>query len=103
MEYGKRIIYDKAIGKVLNGTFEEMAGNLQEGLRPTEIDFIDLPFGDKILQDVDQYHIDVATKTIVIDSRLPHIETEAERLQREKEELENQLLLMADGQAGGIL
>lgn len=92
MEIGKRIIFDKTTGKVLNGGFEEMSGNLQEGLRPSEIDFIDLPFGDLTLQEVTEYHIDVYTKTIVVDSKIQHIQTDSERIA----ELEN-IILESEG------
>lgn len=85
LQYGKRIIFDKATGKVLNGTLGEMSGDLQEGLRPAEIDFIDLPYGDTTLEDAATYHIDVATKTIVIDSYKQHAPT--------YEELQQQLLI----------
>ena len=84
IQYGKRIIFDKATGRVLNGCLEEMSGELQEGLRPSEIDFIDLPYGDTTLKDVEQYHIDVATRTIVVDSRIENIPT--------YEELQQQIL-----------
>lgn len=92
MEYGKRIIFDKLTGKVLDGCFGEMSGDLQEGLRPTEIDFIDLAFGDTTLKEVTEYHIDVATRLIIIDSKTPHVQTEAERIA----ELEN-IILESEG------
>jgi hypothetical protein len=92
LEYGKRIIYDKQTGRVLNNTFEEMQGDLQEGLRPAEIDFIDLPFGDISLKDAIEYHVDVVTKKIVIDTRIEHVQTEAERIA----ELEN-IILESEG------
>lgn len=84
IQYGHRIIFDAETGKVLNGCLGEMSGELQEGLRPPKIDFLDLPFGDTTLQDADQYHIDINTRTIVIDSRREHIPT--------YEELQQQLL-----------
>ncbi|MCB2300945.1 hypothetical protein [Clostridium tagluense] len=88
MEIGKRIIYDKATGKVLNNTFEEMSGSLQEGLRPLQMDYLDLPYGDTTLKEIDQYHIDVINKTIVVDSRTIHTQTEEEKIV----ELQNKLL-----------
>ncbi|MBZ9633202.1 hypothetical protein [Clostridium sp. FP1] len=80
MEYGKRIIFDKLTGKVLDNCFEEMSGNLQEGLRPLQIDFIDLPFGDIRLKEVLSYHIDTITKSIVVDSKAEHVQTDAEKI-----------------------
>lgn len=77
--YGKRIIFDNDTGKILNNTFDEMEG--EDGLRPTNISYIDLPIGDTTLQDVDQYHIDLNTKTIVIDSIRQHIPTQDELMQ----------------------
>ena len=44
-----------------------MQGSIRDDLRPSEIDFIDLPFGDKTLDNVRDYHVYVETKTIVID------------------------------------
>lgn len=85
MQYGQRIIFDTKNGKVLNGALGEMSGDLQEGLRPEAIDFIDLPYGDLILQDAQDYHIDPATKQIVIDSYREHVPT--------YEELQQQLLI----------
>lgn len=80
MQYGKRLIYDATNGNVLNYCLEEMQGVLQEGLRPIEISFIDLPFGSTILNNVATYHIDITkdkTSTaveqmIVIDSMIPN-------------------------------
>ncbi|MBU3145397.1 hypothetical protein [Clostridium sp. CF012] len=92
MEYGKRIIFDKLTGKVLDNCFGEMSGDLQEGLRPLEIDFVDLKYGDITLQEVAEYHIEIATKTIIIDSKIEHIQTEAERIA----ELEN-IILESEG------
>ncbi|ACL19483.1 conserved hypothetical protein [Desulfitobacterium hafniense DCB-2] len=85
MEYGKRIIFDPSNGRVLNYCLEEMSGNLQEGLRPESIDFIDLPYGDTTLRDVDAYHVDVQTRTVVVDSYREHTLT--------YEELQQQLLI----------
>ncbi|MBZ9622834.1 hypothetical protein G9F71_008210 [Clostridium sp. FP2] len=89
MQIGKRIIYDKLTGKVLNDCFDEMQGSLQEGLRPLEIDYIDLPFGDTTLKEVIKYHIDVVTKKIIIDNKIEYAETTEEKLKR----LENEMLL----------
>ena len=90
MQIGSRIIFNKLTGKVLNGMFDErLDGGLTQvmidEMRPNEIDFIDLEYGDTTLVEVDQYHIDVETKTIVIDSKIEHVLT--------YEELQQQLLI----------
>lgn len=92
MEYGKRIIFDKSTGKVLNYCLEEMAGDLQEGLRPLEMDFIDLPFGynENNFKEAIEYHVDIETKEIVIDK---YKEIQLTPEQQIIKELENQLLL----------
>lgn len=113
MEYGIRLIYCKNTGKILNNTFGEMRGDLQEGLRPLEIDYIDLPYGynDNNFKDSINYYIDTTKDKnttelkdlIVITEYIKRQETEEERLKREKEELENQLLLKENEDVGGIL
>ncbi|HAG44591.1 MAG TPA: hypothetical protein DCL31_16290 [Clostridium sp.] len=113
MRYGKRIIYDKNTGKILNYCLEEMVGDLQEGLRPKEIDFIDLPYdyNDNNFKEAINYYIDTTKDKntaelkdlIVITEYIKREETEEERLRREKEELENQLLLKENETVGGIL
>ncbi|WP_034868569.1 hypothetical protein [Clostridium lundense] len=60
MKIGKRIIFDKATGKVLNGTFEEREGDFQEGLRPKKISFLDLSYG---------YNENNFRKSITVSSR----------------------------------
>ncbi|WP_291560134.1 MULTISPECIES: hypothetical protein [unclassified Clostridium] len=114
MQIGKRIVYSKNTGKILNYCLEEMAGDLQEGLRPLEIDYLDLPYGynDNNFKDAINYYIDTTkdkNKTelkdlIIITEYIPKKEeTEEERLRREKEQLENQLLLKENESVGGIL
>lgn len=93
MQIGYRIIYNKSNGQILYGVNYNCLGEFSdavEGLRPTEIDFIDLPYGDKTLQDADKYHVDINTKQIVIDSIRQH--------QPAYEELQQQLL-----QAQGVI
>lgn len=114
MKYGRRIIYDKNTGKILNHCLEEMQGDLQEGLRPKEIDFIDLPYdyNDNNFKEAINYYIDTTKDKdttelkdlIIITEYIPkREETEEEKLRREKEELENQLLLKENENVGGIL
>jgi hypothetical protein len=85
MEIGKRILYNFETGYVLNNSLGEMSGDIREDLRPAEIGIIDLPYGDTTLQDALTYHVDVVTKTIVIDTRREHVTT--------YEELQQQLLI----------
>ncbi|WP_291579574.1 hypothetical protein [Clostridium sp. UBA6640] len=114
MKYGIRLIYCRNTGKILNNTFGEMTGDLQEGLRPKEIDFIDLPYNynDNNFKEAINYYIDTTkdkSKTelkdlIIITEYIPKKEeSEEEKLRREKEELENQLLLKENENVGGIL
>ncbi|MCY9532986.1 hypothetical protein M5X04_27120 [Paenibacillus alvei] len=108
MQIGIRIIYDAQTGRVLNGVLGEMSGDIQDGLRPGKIDFIDLPFGynDNNFKKAASYHIN-ATKSkaapiverIVIDRYIQQPPTEAERIK----ELEDQLLVQENERVGGIL
>lgn len=100
MQIGNRIIYDQD-GEIIFQT-GEMQGSVLQRKEITSLDFIDLEFGQI---DSNKYiiaKIDINTKAPVLEE-IPQIETEEERLQREKEELENQLLMMADAEMGGIL
>lgn len=108
MELGKRIIYDKNTGLILNGYLEErfdsgLTKEMIRQVRPLEIDFIDLPYNynNNNFKDAISYYIDITKDKnitelkdlIVITEYIPKKEeTEEERLRREKEELENQLL-----------
>ncbi|WP_425447720.1 hypothetical protein [Dethiothermospora halolimnae] len=113
MEYGIRLIYDKNTGKILNGTFSEMEGNVKEGLRPNKIDYLDLPFGynDNNFKQAQKYRVDITKNKnttelknlIIIDEFMQYQETEKEKLRKENQELENQLLLQEDEKIGGIL
>jgi hypothetical protein len=103
MKIGSRIIYDIVTGKVLNGTLDEredsrMTEELHQQIRPINIDFIDLGFG--ALNNVKSFHVDVETRNIVIDEYFQEVKT-VEQLKIE--ELENQILLMAENEVGGIL
>jgi len=84
--YGNRIIYDATNGNVLYGPNYNMLGEMSEaadGLRPTTIDFIDLPYGDTTLQNAATYHIDPTTKSIVIDTTIPPAPPSYQALQQE--------------------
>jgi len=108
MQIGTRIIYDAATGRVINGALGEMSGDIQEGLRPEKIDFIDLPYGydDNNFRRAASYHIDVSkpktamlAERIIIDSYTPQQPSEADRIK----ELEDQLLVQENEKVGGIL
>lgn len=110
--YGIRLIYDKVTGKILNNVLD-MQGDIAEWTRPKEIDYIDLPYdyNDNNFKNALGYHIDISKNKettdlkdlIVITKYREHIETEEEKLRREKEDLENQLLLAENKNLGGIL
>lgn len=111
--YGIRLIYDKTTGKILNNVLD-MQGDIAEWTRPKEIDVLDLPYdyNENNFKEAIEYRIDVTKdkeKTdlkdlIIINKYKEHKETEEEKLKREKQELENQLLLQADNNLdGGIL
>lgn len=110
--YGKRLIYDKNTGIIIND-YLNMEGSLQEYTRPKEIEFLDLPvnYENENLKNVKAYHIDITkdkVKTsienlIIIDEYYKIEETPEQKLLREKQELENQLLIEKDKQIGGIL
>ncbi|ABS32810.1 hypothetical protein EXN65_21800 [Clostridium botulinum] len=108
MQIEKRIIFNKVTGTVLNGCLEErydsgLTEKMINDLRPKEIDYIDLEYGSTVLDNVEEYHVDINTKEIVIDKYKKYTETEDEKLKREKQELENQLLLSENKNLGGIL
>lgn len=108
MKIGQRIIYDAQTGRVLNGVLGEMSGNIQEGLRPEKIDYLDLPFGydDNNFRKAMSYHVDVSkpkmapiAERISIDSYIQQQPSEADRIK----ELEDQLLIKENNTVGGIL
>lgn len=102
MEVGNRIYFNQN-GLVLFKTGES-SGAVTQHFENEIINYIDLPFGDKTLENAQEWHIDVEGKKIVVDKAKENIETEEEKLKREKQELENQLLLQANKElVGGIL
>ncbi len=102
MNYGKRIIFDKQTGFIIN-KYINIEGDINKKCRPNEIDFIDVAFNGTSLENAEEYHVDINTKEIVIDKYKEHTETQEEKLIREKQELENQLLLAENKNLGGIL
>lgn len=104
IQVGRRIIFDNTNGKIIFD-MGEMQGNVLPRENIGGLDYIDLPFdqdSDKFMR-VKKYHIDVNTKQVIFDELYPAVETEEEKLRREKAELENQLLLQTNKEVGGIL
>lgn len=99
MQIGNRIYYNQN-GKVLFQTGESN-GDVFPHLENEEIKYIDLEYGNIILKDVQEYHIE--NEIIIIDKYKEIQETTEEKLLKEKQELENQLLLKEDKEIGGIL
>lgn len=104
IQVGRRIIFDKTNGEVILD-MGEMQGDVIERKTYDGISYVDLPYGhesDKFSR-VKKWHIDVNTGLPIFDELFEPIETEEERLRREKAELENQLLLQTNKEVGGIL
>lgn len=86
-------------------------------LRPNEVGVVNLPYdyNENNFKEAAEYHIDVTKNKettdlkdlkdlIVITQYMERVETNEEKLKREKQELENQLMLQADNNLdGGIL
>lgn len=97
MQVGRRIIFDKVTGKIIMDSGEHY-GDIPLLVPITELDFIDLPYG----QDSDKfnrvkngvYYVDVATKKIVFDELFDPIPTQEQQIA----ELQQQLL-----QAQGVV
>ncbi|KEI96350.1 hypothetical protein [Clostridium botulinum] len=98
MKRGSLIIYDNT-GKIWINT-GDAEGDVLPHTLPDGLPYIITEFGElnnKIVKG-----INVETKELITED-IPHIETQEERLKREKQELENQLMLQADNNIGGIL
>lgn len=98
MQRGSLIIYDND-GKIWLNTGDAEGDVLQHDI-PAGLPYILTEFGEldnKIVKGVD-----VKTKQLITED-IPYIETEEEKLLREKRELENQLLLAENKNLGGIL
>lgn len=100
MQIGNRIIYDQD-GDIVTD-LGEMQGDVLPRKDVSSLNFIDLEFGKIDYSKYKITRIDIDTKKPILEE-IAKVETEAERFQREKEELENQLLLATDSQVGGIL
>lgn len=107
---GKILIVNKLDGSIF-GWFGEVGAN-KESSRPDieniillelepqqyQEEFMNLTNGLNSLK-----VIDIENKILEFDLRKENTETEEQRLKREKQELENQLLLMENEKVGGIL
>lgn len=115
----KMLIYNKETGRILNNSLNErfdsgLTKEMIKELRQNEVGVLNLPYnynGNNFKEAV-EYHIDITKDKnttdlkdlIVITKYREHIETEEEKLRREKQELENQLLLAENNNIeGGIL
>ncbi|MBD8046742.1 hypothetical protein [Clostridium faecium] len=92
-EVGRRIFYDELTGKIIF-EFGEMRGDVEDYAKYNKINYKDYPYGyrKEEFERALKYHIDIETGEVIFDKFIEKIETEEERLRREKEELENQLL-----------
>ncbi|APH17756.1 hypothetical protein [Clostridium botulinum] len=98
MQRGSLIIYDNT-GKIFLNT-GDAEGDVLPHTLPDGLPYIITEFGElnnKIVK-----RIDVETRKLITED-IPHIETKEEKLKREKQELENQLLLKENNEMGGIL
>lgn len=98
MQRGSLIIYDNK-GKIWVNT-GDAEGDVLPHEYPSGLPYIETQFGE--LNEKIVKCVNVETKELILED-IPHIETEEEKLLREKTELENQLLLQADNNLGGIL
>lgn len=64
---GCRLIYNPTNGFILNTSLYEESGDLYDGLRPTELAFIDLEYGDHSWFDhQNDSYVDINTKKLVV-------------------------------------
>lgn len=93
MEIGSRIYYNQK-GDCIFYTPEYNGENLKPRIKEI-ISYIDLPYGDKSMKNVEKFHIDVENKKIIVDK---YIERKPSY-----EDLENQLILTENDKIeGGI-
>ncbi|MBN3411182.1 hypothetical protein [Clostridium botulinum] len=93
MQFGKRLIFDKNTGVILNNSFGEIVTTSNINLRPKEIDFIDLPYSynENNFKNAIEYHIDISKNKsttdlkdlIVITQYMERVETNEEKLKKE--------------------
>ena len=103
-QIGRRIFYDEITGEVVF-EFGEMQGDPKEYEKYNKIVYKDYLYGykKKEFETALKYHIDIETGEVIFDKFIEKTETEEEKLRREKEELENQLLLLQDEKTRGLL
>ena len=97
MKIGNRIIYDQD-GEIIT-QYGEMQGDVLPRKELTEINYIDLEYGEIDTSKYNIIGIDVNTKRPILKEIIIEKTPEQQRI----EELENQLLLLADELEGGIL
>lgn len=98
MKRGSLILYDSE-GTIWVNT-GDAEGDILPHTLPAGLPYIITEFGK--LNGKKVLAVDVMTNTLITED-IPKVETEEERLRREKEELENQLLLKENENVGGIL
>lgn len=97
MQIGERIIYDQD-GEIIFQT-GEMQGDVLPRKEITKLNAVDLEYGAVDLTKYRIVRVDPTTKQPVLEEIPIAITPEQQRIQ----ELEDQLLLMADAETGGIL
>lgn len=97
MDVGNRIIYDQD-GEIVFQT-GEMTGDVLPRKEITELHLIDMEYGAVNFQTHRIIGIDLETKQPILEEIPIELTPEQQRIQ----ELEDQLLLMADANTGGIL
>lgn len=98
---GKRIYFNQ-YGEIVF-ILGDSSGSVKEHHKNEIINYIDFPYGDKTIENAEQWHIDVENRKFVVDKIREKVESEEEKLKREKVELENQLLLQENNSIGGIM
>ncbi|MEH7456313.1 hypothetical protein V7183_03530 [Bacillus sp. JJ1127] len=95
-QIGTRIIYDQDGDIVVE--LGQMAGNILPRKEIKELNFIDISFGSINFQTHRIVGVDIETKQPILEE-IPQVLTPEQQL----EKLENELLLAADANVGGIL
>lgn len=98
MKIGNRVFYDQD-GEILFQTGEIEGSDVLPRKAITELNYIDLGYGAVNTQTHRIVSIDPKTKQPILEELNIELTPEQQRIQ----ELEDQLLLMADAETGGIL
>jgi len=96
VQIGNRVIFDQD-GRIIFQT-GEMQGDVSHG-DITSLDFVDIEYGAIDLTKYRIVSVNPSTKQPVLEEIPVELTPEQQRIQ----ELEDQLLLMADAETGGIL